>query len=499
MATIDFEGTDVPIREGDTIAAAIYRGGTRIFSRSFKYHRPRGLYCVAGDCPNCLVTVDGEVNVRACECRAQAGQKVTRQNAWPSADRDALAVIDKMHWALPVGFYYKAGIKPKFAWPLIEPTIRKMAGLGVVDQRDAPRHLERVNWHPDVLVVGAGVAGLSAALAAAGDGKSVLLIDELEPGARVAPGPTKDRIAALLAEVQAHDRITTSWHTPATGLFEGPLLIAVCGDETFHVHPQAVVLACGGREIHRVFRDNDLVGVLQARGAARLAGVHGIKPGDRAVVWAEQAEALDHVRTLAAAGVEIAAVVAPEGLDTSGVEAEVIRGEVTAATGKKRVRGVVAGGRQVACDLLVIGSEIQAERAPRPARLRPAGDHRRRRRRHGGSLDEAVASGSAAGHAAAAGPPLYAVEPATPRTCGSEGTVCLCEDVSVKDLEVAIDEGMDSAELLKRYTTVTMGPCQGRLCADQLRAVAERKNPDRSGSRTRPRCARRPGRSRSSR
>ena len=109
------------------------------------------------------MTVDGEVNVRACECRASVGQKVTRQNAWPSADRDALAVIDRFHWALPVGFYYKAGIKPKFAWPMIEPMIRKMAGLGVVDPGDAPRHLERGNWHPDVLVVGAGVAGLSAA------------------------------------------------------------------------------------------------------------------------------------------------------------------------------------------------------------------------------------------------------------------------------------------------------------------------------------------------
>src|SRR4029079_17385696 len=217
MANIDFEGTEVPIKERDTIAAAIYRGGTRIFSRSFKYHRPRGLYCVAGDCPNCLVTVEGAVNVRACECRAQAGQKVTRQNAWPSADRDALAIIDKMHWALPVGFYYKAGIKPKYAWPMIEPMIRRMAGLGVVDQRDAPRHLERGNFPPDVLHVGAGVAGLSAALAAAGDGKRVMVIDESEPGARIAPGATKDRIAALSASAPPDYQITSSWHAPAPG------------------------------------------------------------------------------------------------------------------------------------------------------------------------------------------------------------------------------------------------------------------------------------------
>jgi sarcosine oxidase subunit alpha len=479
VASIELEGTEIPITEGDTIAAAMYRSGVRVFSRSFKYHRRRGLYCVSGDCPNCLVTVDGEVDVRACECRAKAGQKVQRQNAWPSVDRDALAVIDRMHWALPVGFYYKAGIKPKFAWPMAEPMVRKMAGLGFLDPHDAPRHLNRVNLHPEVLVVGAGVAGLSAALRAAAAGRSVLVIDEVEPGSRVAAGATRDEIARLATDVAREPRIETIWNAPATGIYEGPLLIAVTGDETLHVHPQAIVIACGGRETHRVFTGNDLVGVMLGRGAARLAGVHGIRPGNRAVVWAEQPEALAHVATLQAAGVEIAAVVAPEGLDTTSLDGiEVVRGEVTAARGKKALTGVVAGGRQIACDLLVIGSEIQAnEHLVRLGYDLPvvvAGDAAG----EGLSLEAAAASGRAAGDAAAAGPALYQVGPQQPRACGSDGFVCLCEDISVKDLEVAIDEGFDSAELLKRYTTVTMGPCQGRVCADQLRAVAARKNPE---------------------
>ena len=93
-------------------------------------------------------------------------------------------------------------------------------------------------------------------------------------------------------------------------------------------------------------------------------------------------------------------------------------------------------------------------------------------------LAGAEASGQEAGAAAAAGLPAYVNPPASePRTCGTAGYVCLCEDVSVKEVEQAIDEGFESAELLKRYTTVTMGPCQGRLCADQLRSIAERKNP----------------------
>ncbi len=85
--SIAFEGREVAIQPGDSLASALYRDGVRVFSRSFKYHRPRGLYCLSGDCPNCLVTVDGEVNVRACECAAKDGQTVSRQNAWPSVDR----------------------------------------------------------------------------------------------------------------------------------------------------------------------------------------------------------------------------------------------------------------------------------------------------------------------------------------------------------------------------------------------------------------------------
>jgi sarcosine oxidase subunit alpha len=479
MAQMEFEGTEIPLQEGDTIAAALYRSGVRVFSRSFKYHRPRGLYCSAGDCPNCLVTVDGEVNVRACECAARAGQKVTRQNAWPSVDRDAMAIIDKMHWALPVGFYYKAGIKPKFAWPMMEPIVRKVAGLGFVDTTDTPRHLTRVNHHPDVLVIGAGVAGLAAALAAARGGRSVLVIDEHTPGHRVAAGPTRTAIDRLAAEVAANAAITTQWNTPATGIFEGPLVVAVdpANESTLHVHPGAIVVAAGGREVHRVFAGNDLPGVMTARGAARLAGVHGLRVADRAVVWAEQPEALDHVRTLARSGVQVVAVVAPAGLDTTGVECEVVRGEVTEAKGKKRLTGVVAGGRTIACDLLAIGSEIQGnEHLVRLAYDLPttiAGDCTGTHH----AVEEAIASGTDAGERAATGLPLYQVPPMKPRGCGTDGYVCLCEDVSVKDIEKAIGEGFDSAELLKRYTTVTMGPCQGRMCADQLRAVAERVTP----------------------
>src|SRR5262245_11279859 len=102
MPSLDLEGRSIPIEPGDTVASALFRAGVRVFSRSFKYHRPRGLYCLTGDCPNCLLTVDGEPCVRACVTPARDGQSVRRENAWPSADRDALAVLWHLRGLLPV-------------------------------------------------------------------------------------------------------------------------------------------------------------------------------------------------------------------------------------------------------------------------------------------------------------------------------------------------------------------------------------------------------------
>src|SRR3954462_15332937 len=118
--SIDFEGRELPIQPGATIASALYRGGVRTFSRSFKYHRPRGLYCVTGDCPNCLITVDGEPAVRACCTPARDGQQVRREMGWPSTERDFLSVFWRLRRLHPVGFYYKTFIRPAMVWPYMD-------------------------------------------------------------------------------------------------------------------------------------------------------------------------------------------------------------------------------------------------------------------------------------------------------------------------------------------------------------------------------------------
>lgn len=113
MGSLDFEGREVPLEESDTVASALYRAGVRTFSRSFKYHRRRGLYCLTGDCPNCLLSVDGEPAVRSCTTPANDGMRVEREEGWPSAEFDLLSLADKAHKLMPVGFYYKTFIRPR--------------------------------------------------------------------------------------------------------------------------------------------------------------------------------------------------------------------------------------------------------------------------------------------------------------------------------------------------------------------------------------------------
>src|SRR5438045_2669123 len=116
--TFFYEGRPNPAFEGDSVAAALFAAGRRIFSRSFKYHRPRGLLCCAGRCPNCLMNVDGTPNVRTCVTPAREGMQVRHQNAWPGLERDALSTIGRIERLLPVGFYYKTFIRPRSLWPL---------------------------------------------------------------------------------------------------------------------------------------------------------------------------------------------------------------------------------------------------------------------------------------------------------------------------------------------------------------------------------------------
>jgi sarcosine oxidase subunit alpha len=488
LGHLDVDGRPVEVRPGDTIASAMFRAGVRTFTRSLKYHRRRGLYCLSGDCPNCLVTVDGVPGVRACETPAADGQRVRRKGGWPSVERDVLAVADHLHALLPVGFYSKTFIRPRWAWSLAERAIRSVTGVGRLPTTGpAPEAVPLRHRRVDVLVIGGGVAGLAAAAQAGASGARVLLVEEGRVGGRLAPGPVRDRVATLADEARRAGVEVAEGRT-AVGIYEGPLVPVVGGDETLRVEPNRIVVATGAVEEHAVFVGNDLPGVWLGRGAARLAGVHGVRPAERAVVWARTAEALEHVRALREIGTEVVAVCGPAGLLTQlpdGVE-PIVDGEVVRAVGRRAVEAVELrtpeGRRRIACDGLV----VSLGRSPRDGLLRMAGDEPAVGAGEvvvpGCSLDEAEASGR---RAAAGGRPE--VTSCGRARLGSDGIVCLCEDVGAADLDVAWAEGWRSVEILKRYTTATMGPCQGALCAPALAAFVEGRRRPTAGAAAPPR------------
>ncbi|MFO7537930.1 MAG: 2Fe-2S iron-sulfur cluster-binding protein, partial [Chloroflexota bacterium] len=171
-----FNGRAYSAHPGDTIASALAAAGVKTFSRSFKYHRPRGLLCCAGHCPNCLVQVGEEPNVRACTRSVTEGLHVSPQNAWPSLDYDLMSLTALADRFLPVGFYYKTFMRPRALWPVYEHFLRHAAGLGEVHLDDEAAHppgYDKQYLHTDVVVVGGGPAGMSAAQAAAKAGARV--------------------------------------------------------------------------------------------------------------------------------------------------------------------------------------------------------------------------------------------------------------------------------------------------------------------------------------
>jgi sarcosine oxidase, subunit alpha len=450
---LNFEGRDVGVEAGDTVASALYRSGVRTFTRSFKHHRRRGLYCLTGDCPNCMVEVDGQSWVRACITTAVPGQQVRRQGGWPSTDHDLFGIFDRLHFLMPVGFYYKALLRPKWLWPRLEPFIRRVASKAFIDEAASPDRREVRHLHSDVVVIGGGVAGLSASLAAAERGQSVLLCDEGHLGDSVS-GPALERVHALATQVAAADSITLLESAPAIGIYEGPLVVINAEAHLLLAHPKSVVVATGAVERHGVFPGNDLPGVMLGRGACRLAAIHGVRPGERIVLVGSTGEVASHAAVLRA----------------SGAAVTIVDGDVKEARGRTRLRSVVIEcdgvTSEIRCDALVLSLGLNARDSL--ARQAPdgcvivIGDAAT----PGLSIADTEREGSMAGERGRASAQVAEVSPRLP----DSGVVCLCEDVGVGDLKRAWDEGFRSTEILKRYTTATMGACQGQLCQNHLRS-----------------------------
>ncbi len=511
--TFTYRDQAVAALPGQSVAAALYASGVRVFSRSFKYHRPRGLLCVAGECPNCLMQVDGRPNVRTCVEPVRDGMVVRPQNAWPSLDFDVLRAFDRLDAFLPVGFYYRRFHRPRWLWPVFEHTVRHLAGLGAIDIHDTPA-LDAVveHLHAAVCVVGGGPAGLAAAEAAAEAGADVLLL-ERQPrlgGHLLHDSDGPDQTEEVGRRLRAQPQVRVLCDTTAFGLYEGNLLGAFQANRLLKVRARQVIVAAGARQRPFVFQNNDLPGVFLGDGVLRLARLHGVTAGRRAVVLTDGAEGERLARHLVGLGIEVAAVVDSRAGAPAGTGPwRHLSGHFTlGADGDRRLKAVQVGpldrrarAEWIDCDLVCMAPS----RVPANELLLQGG--MRFRFEAGGwvpgqpvpglwgagraagvfdpsaevlhgrlcGAEAAAAAGHANGHLDALRGEWAAVRAGLSRAPGGvvfprgyahdrKRFVCLCEDVTEKDIAQAVAEGFDHVETLKRYATVGMGPCQGKVC-----------------------------------
>ncbi len=490
-----FEGRDYDGCAGDTIASALAANGVKVLGRSFKYHRPRGLMSVANHDVNAVMQWGGMPNVRADATPLVAGMDLTAVNTFGGVDKDKARILGWFSRFLPVGFYYKA-FHSKRLFPLWEKMFRMTTGLGKVDFATPHLRTPKRYGFCDVLVIGAGTSGLSAALAAAEQGADVAIVDE-----NAKPGGSTHGASELVARVVAHPRVRVITDTYAAGYYTDHWVPLIERGRMTKMRARAVVVASGGYEQPAVFRNNDLPGIMLASGAQRLIRRWSVKPAQRIVLLAANADAYLAAEDFLAAGIEIAAVVdlrdvVPEAQKSALAARRIpvhagdcILEAIPTADGNS-VASVRTKSGEITCDgvfvsvgwapaaplLYQAGTKMRYDDSVHqfvPEKLpdgafacgRVNGIHTAR------SLDGERAGSAAAAHCGfgvdrAIFVPAETESPTHPWPIVAhpqgKNFLDFDEDLQVADLENAIQEGFDNIELMKRYSTVGMGPSQGK-------------------------------------
>lgn len=490
---------------GDTLASALLANGVRTVARSFKLHRPRGVFSAGIEEPNALVQLhDGARLVPSARAPTElltAGLVAHPQGGWPGVGFDVLRVLDLAAPLLAAGFYHKTFIWP--GWRFYEPLVRRLAGLGRSPREPDPDRYDVRNAHCDLLVVGGGVAGLRAALEAARAGQRVVLIEQ-EPllggrvrwdGSSVDGVPATKWLSQTRRELAASADVTLMTQTLAVGCYDHKVVTAIERSGTggapreryWILRPARIVLATGAIEQPLVFSNNDRPGVMLAGAARRYLACHAVAPGRRVVVATNNDSAYDTAAELHAAGVTplvvldsrervpdtplermrrlgIAVRAGSMPIDTRGFGAlSGVEFARIAADG-----GVAGGGavlpevHRLRCDSLLVSggwnpalhlfAQAGGRLIYRDGALAPANEVR----------DIAIAGGTAGTVVAGApdaGPDGPRISPHGNRT---RQWVDLLHDVTVADLELAIRENFTSIEHVKRYTTAGMAADQGK-------------------------------------
>ena len=394
---LHYDGKSYTGVSGDTVATALYANGVRIFGRSLKYHRPRGLYSLDGECSNTCMAVDGIPNVRAENTLAKDGMHVAAQNVRGSATFDWMSFLDKLDWLMPAGFYYRTLHKPAWMWPFAMKQVRKLAGLGKIspDFEMKGRYAE-IYPTADVCVIGGGAAGMSAALAAAESGLRVILLEarpwlggcfDYRVSSYNGEQSLYQRARELAARVEATANIRVFKHAANVGVYNNNLVTAFqmgpeggAFDERYiELRATSVVVATGCIERPLLFENNERPGVMQVGCAHRLARTYGVLPGRRAVFSVGHDLGLEAAVDLCDLGMEIAGVadIREDGQNSKLLAAlaergvPLLRGWVASnAVGGKQVKKVTLSKldgsvkRQFACDLLVASAGLSPLTGP---------------------------------------------------------------------------------------------------------------------------------------
>jgi sarcosine oxidase subunit alpha len=538
-----FDGRPMQGFEGDTLASALIANGVHLVGRSFKYHRPRGFLGAGIEEPNALVDIDRgggrtEPNVLATTVSLYDGLKASSQNRWPSLGFDLGALNGALSPFLAAGFYYKTFLWPRKAWhALYEPVIRSMAGLGRAPAEADPDHYAFRFAHCDVLVVGAGPAGLAAALAASEDGRTRVMIcdEQSEPGGALLSSPKQtvegqpawDWLEDAIATLNARPNVRVMPRTTAFAYNIGDM-VELAERLTDHLSPadasgprqrrwevraKQVVLATGAHERPLVFADNDRPGIMLANAGRTWLNRYGALAGRKVSVCAAHDSAYDVSADLALAGAEVAlfdargepAAPVSEAARAAGVE--VLAGRPVGSRGGLRVSGLktdneswrasdlvlMAGGWTPAVHLhrqsggkIEWNEALQAHLPTTAAQASQCAGAVRglfasdacvadglkvgleaARAAHVGEVARTPAPTGEIGSGACA--PLL-VQPHTPDRERAKAFVDFQNDVTAKDVRLAVREGFRSVEHIKRYTTTGMATDQGRT--SNLNALA---------------------------
>ncbi|WP_128515924.1 sarcosine oxidase subunit alpha family protein [Tabrizicola thermarum] len=504
--------------QGDTLAAGLLANDQVLVGRSFKYHRPRGIVASGPEEPNALVNLGSgarlEPNQRTTTTELFDGLECTSQNHWPSLEFDVGVVNNYAARFMPAGFYYKTFIHPRPAWKhLFEPFIRRAAGLGKAPTTGDADRYEQAYAFCDVLVIGAGVAGLKAAQAAADKGHRVILLEQ-QPTlggrapvdqAQVDGQPVEAWLSAMESDLAARDNVTIRTRTCGFGVYDHGYVLAdervadhTPGDgrpkhRLWRIRAGRIVSATGAIERPLSFAGNDIPGVMLASAVRDYVVNYAVSPGDRTVIVTNNDSAYQTALTLKAAGLDVPAILdareaadgaLPQAARAAGIR--VLTGKAIARVkGTRRVTGVAicaqagegAVQEEIACEAVAMSGgwspvvhlwshcggkllwdETLSAFIPDPAR--PPLNH------DGSAMVECV--GAAAGDLDLTGqpvaiPPVWVMPQGAPIQLRSKMWLDYQNDVKVSDVELASREGYVSVEHTKRYTTLGMATDQGKL------------------------------------